>query len=68
MMRTCTVRSGRAGANRGEGEGPLEGRQQQELVARAFAGDNVIREFAEDAPKEVDTTLPSWVSSYTLPS
>jgi len=44
--------------------------EQRELVARAFAGDNVIQEFAEvkqrviqeDAPKEVDTTLPGWGS------
>ena len=50
--------------------------EQRELVARAFAGDNVIQEFAEakrrdiqeDAPKEVDTTLPGWVSPCTLPS
>lgn len=44
--------------------------EQRDLVARAFAGDNVAREFAEekrqevesDAPKEVDTTLAGWVS------
>ncbi|KZT73253.1 Utp14-domain-containing protein [Daedalea quercina L-15889] len=44
--------------------------QQRDLVARAFAGDNVVQEFAEakrrelqeDAPKEVDTTLPGWGS------
>ena len=43
--------------------------EQRELVARAFAGDNVVQDFAElkrremkeDAPKEVDTTLPGWV-------
>ncbi|KAL5494847.1 hypothetical protein ACEPAI_309 [Sanghuangporus weigelae] len=44
--------------------------EQRELVARAFAGDNVIRQFADekrreieaDAPKEVDTTLQGWGS------
>lgn len=43
--------------------------KQRDLVARAFAGDNVVQEFEEakrreieaDAPKEVDTTLPGWV-------
>lgn len=45
--------------------------EQRDLVARAFAGDNVVQQFAEakrmemqqDAPKEVDTTLPGWVRS-----
>ncbi|QRV97720.1 U3 small nucleolar RNA-associated protein 14 [Ceratobasidium sp. AG-Ba] len=44
--------------------------KQRELVAMAFAGDNVVEDFAvekqrvieEDAPKEVDTTLPGWGS------
>ncbi|KAH8094740.1 Utp14-domain-containing protein [Cristinia sonorae] len=44
--------------------------EQRDLVARAFAGDNVVQQFAEakrlemqqDAPKEVDTTLPGWGS------
>ncbi|KAF9265920.1 Utp14-domain-containing protein [Marasmius fiardii PR-910] len=44
--------------------------EQRELVARAFAGDNVVKDFedakrreiAMDAPKEVDTTLPGWGS------
>ncbi|KAJ3885140.1 Utp14-domain-containing protein [Lentinula edodes] len=44
--------------------------EQRELVARAFAGDNVVKEFEEakrreiamDAPTEVDTTLPGWGS------
>ncbi|EJD03506.1 Utp14-domain-containing protein [Fomitiporia mediterranea MF3/22] len=44
--------------------------EQRELVARAFAGDNVVREFEEekrreteaDAPQEVDTTLAGWGS------
>ncbi|KAF8756069.1 Utp14 protein [Rhizoctonia solani] len=43
--------------------------KQRELVAMAFAGDNVVEDFAaekqrvieEDAPKEVDTTLAGWV-------
>ncbi|CUA77696.1 U3 small nucleolar RNA-associated protein 14 [Rhizoctonia solani] len=44
--------------------------KQRELVAMAFAGDNVVEDFAaekrrvieEDAPKEVDTTLVGWGS------
>ncbi|KAJ8688838.1 hypothetical protein PTI98_013583 [Pleurotus ostreatus] len=44
--------------------------QQRDLVALAFAGDNVVqqfeevkrREMAEDAPQEVDTSLPGWGS------
>ncbi|KAJ7289226.1 Utp14-domain-containing protein [Mycena rebaudengoi] len=44
--------------------------EQRDLVARAFAGDNVVRDFqdtkrreiASDAPKEVDTTLAGWGS------
>ncbi|KIN93270.1 hypothetical protein M404DRAFT_36247, partial [Pisolithus tinctorius Marx 270] len=44
--------------------------QQRELVALAFAGDNVVEAFEEakrqeneaDAPREVDTTLPGWGS------
>ncbi|KAG8736053.1 hypothetical protein FRC10_009857 [Ceratobasidium sp. 414] len=44
--------------------------KQRELVAMAFAGDNVVEDFSvekqrvieEDAPKEVDTTLPGWGS------
>ncbi|EPY50995.1 U3 snoRNP protein Utp14 [Schizosaccharomyces cryophilus OY26] len=44
--------------------------QQRELVARAFAGDDVVAEFEkdkedwinEDAPKEEDQTLPGWGS------
>ncbi|TRM67447.1 Utp14 protein-domain-containing protein [Schizophyllum amplum] len=43
---------------------------QRDLVAMAFAGDNVVRQFEEakqaevnaDAPKEIDTTLPGWGS------
>ncbi|KAG8219230.1 Utp14-domain-containing protein [Butyriboletus roseoflavus] len=42
--------------------------QQRDLVALAFAGDNVVQAFEEakrqetdaDAPREVDTTLPGW--------
>ncbi|PCH34293.1 Utp14-domain-containing protein [Wolfiporia cocos MD-104 SS10] len=44
--------------------------EQRDLVALAFAGDNVVQEFEEqkrieleqDAPHEVDTTLPGWGS------
>lgn len=44
--------------------------QQRELVALAFAGDNVVEAFEEakrqeieaDAPREVDATLPGWGS------
>ncbi|KIM82209.1 hypothetical protein PILCRDRAFT_820590 [Piloderma croceum F 1598] len=44
--------------------------EQRDLVARAFAGDNVVqafedakrREMAEDAPRTVDTTIPGWGS------
>ncbi|KAI0739334.1 Utp14 protein-domain-containing protein [Irpex lacteus] len=44
--------------------------QQRDIVARAFAGDNVVREFADekrremdaDAPKEIDTALAGWGS------
>ncbi|CAE6378776.1 unnamed protein product [Rhizoctonia solani] len=44
--------------------------KQRELVAMAFAGDNVVEDFAaekqrvieEDAPKQVDTTLIGWGS------
>lgn len=43
---------------------------QRELVAEAFAGDNVVEDFARekaalieaDAPQTVDTTLPGWGS------
>lgn len=43
---------------------------QRELVAEAFAGDNVVEDFARekqalmeaDAPQSVDTTLPGWGS------
>lgn len=48
--------------------------EQRDIVARAFAGDNVVQQFAEakrlemqeDVPKEVDTTLPGWVRSYFI--
>lgn len=50
-------------------KGPIALRQA-ELVAQAFAGDDVVAEFEaakeaavdEDAPKEVDTKLPGWGS------
>ncbi|KAF8817622.1 small-subunit processome [Phlegmacium glaucopus] len=43
---------------------------QRDLVALAFAGDNIVqsfeeaksREIASDAPREVDTTIPGWGS------
>ncbi|PPQ67949.1 hypothetical protein CVT26_005829 [Gymnopilus dilepis] len=55
---------GRATAN------GLKAFEQRDLVALAFAGDNVVqsfeevkkREIASDAPKEVDTTIPGWGS------
>ncbi|KAF8167250.1 Utp14 protein-domain-containing protein [Crassisporium funariophilum] len=48
----------------------LKAFEQRDLVALAFAGDNVVqnfeeakrREIASDAPKEVDTTIPGWGS------
>lgn len=44
--------------------------KQRDLVAEAFAGDNVVEDFATekarqieaDAPKVEDTSLPGWVS------
>ncbi|KAJ3542359.1 hypothetical protein NM688_g5978 [Phlebia brevispora] len=55
------------GKSKGKG---IKAFQQRDLVARAFAGDDVVqdfeeakrREIQEDAPKEVDTTLPGWGS------
>ncbi|KAI9060479.1 Utp14-domain-containing protein [Trametes sanguinea] len=58
---------------KGKGKGKANGVkafEQRDLVALAFAGDNVVQDFAEakqreiqaDAPKEVDTTLPGWGS------
>lgn len=49
------------------GQGP-NAFKQRDLVARAFAGDNVVTDFVEmkraeierDAPKEEDLTLPGW--------
>lgn len=54
-----------------KGKNRVSAIQQRELVARAFAGDNVVkafeeakkREIAADAPKQVDTTLAGWVSA-----
>ncbi|KAJ3563283.1 hypothetical protein NP233_g9033 [Leucocoprinus birnbaumii] len=46
----------------------LKAFQQRDLVALAFAGDNVEfeeakkREIAADAPKDIDTTIPGWGS------
>ncbi|KAL0952160.1 hypothetical protein HGRIS_008776 [Hohenbuehelia grisea] len=52
-----------------KGKGP-SAFEQRDLVALAFAGDNVVSQFEEikrqemaaDAPQEVDTTLPGWGS------
>ncbi|KAF8338136.1 Utp14 protein-domain-containing protein [Cantharellus anzutake] len=51
-------------------ERPSRGKafEQRDLVAMAFAGDNVVEQFKEvkqsvieeDAPKQVDTSLPGW--------
>ncbi|KLO20113.1 Utp14-domain-containing protein [Schizopora paradoxa] len=63
-------------SNASAGEALLKGGKalkafdQRDLVSRAFAGDNVVREFEElkrkeiemDAPREEDTTLPGWGS------
>ncbi|KAI8990666.1 Utp14 protein-domain-containing protein [Trametes punicea] len=60
-------------AQKGKGKAKANGVkafEQRDLVALAFAGDNVVQDFAEakrremqeDAPKEVDTTLPGWGS------
>ncbi|EIW64453.1 Utp14-domain-containing protein [Trametes versicolor FP-101664 SS1] len=51
-----------------KGKGKVKAFEQRDLVALAFAGDNVVQDFAdakrreiqEDAPKEIDTTLPGW--------
>ncbi|THH18267.1 hypothetical protein EW146_g2683 [Bondarzewia mesenterica] len=61
---TALERKGKGSAGR------VKAFEQRDLVARAFAGDNVIQEFEEakrreiqaDAPKTVDTTLPGWGS------
>ncbi|KAJ6582029.1 Utp14 protein-domain-containing protein [Mycena capillaripes] len=52
------------------GKAEVKAFEQRDLVALAFAGDNVVRDFedakrreiASDAPREVDTTLPGWGS------
>ncbi|KAK4049460.1 hypothetical protein OIO90_005411 [Microbotryomycetes sp. JL221] len=54
-------------AQRGKGKAAI---RQRELVAKAFAGDNVLEDFEEekrriterDAPQEEDMTLPGWGS------
>ncbi|RDB24478.1 Uncharacterized protein C57A7.06 [Hypsizygus marmoreus] len=54
---------------KGKANGP-RAFEQRDLVALAFAGDNVVHEFEEakkremaaDAPREVDTTIPGWGS------
>ncbi|KZW00502.1 small-subunit processome [Exidia glandulosa HHB12029] len=53
---------------KGKGKQKQTAFQQRDLVALAFAGDNVVEDFAElkrqeieaDAPKVEDTTLPGW--------
>ncbi|KAI0323017.1 Utp14 protein-domain-containing protein [Amylostereum chailletii] len=61
----------RKGKGKGKGKVPASGIkafEQRNLVAMAFAGDNVVQDFEEakrreiqaDAPKEVDTSLPGW--------
>ncbi|KAH7923802.1 Utp14-domain-containing protein [Leucogyrophana mollusca] len=58
-----------AGTAKGTGKG-AKAFEQRDLVALAFAGDNVVqafeeakrREEEEDAPRVVDTTLPGWGS------
>ena len=89
----------RVASRKSKGKGKANGVkafEQRDLVALAFAGDNVVqvrlhddpretiklirsklqdfadakrREIAQDAPKEVDTTLAGWVRSshYSLP-
>ncbi|KAI0271451.1 Utp14 protein-domain-containing protein [Gloeopeniophorella convolvens] len=55
---------------KGRGTAKLTAFKQKELVSLAFAGDNVVQEFEEakrreieeDAPREVDTSLPGWGS------
>ncbi|KAI0368900.1 Utp14-domain-containing protein [Pilatotrama ljubarskyi] len=58
-------------ARKGKGKAnAVKAFEQRDLVALAFAGDNVVQDFAEakrreiqeDAPKEIDTTLPGWGS------
>ncbi|KAJ7252701.1 Utp14 protein-domain-containing protein [Mycena haematopus] len=54
------------------GKAGVKAFEQRDLVALAFAGDNVVRDFeaakqreiASDAPREVDTTLPGWGSPW----
>ncbi|TFK39375.1 Utp14 protein-domain-containing protein [Crucibulum laeve] len=59
------------GKGKGKGKGKAKGPrafEQRDLVALAFAGDNVVHEFEEakkreiaaDAPREVDTTIAGW--------
>ncbi|KAI0354648.1 Utp14-domain-containing protein [Trametes cingulata] len=61
----------KAHARKGKGKANgVKAFEQRDLVALAFAGDNVVQDFAEakrreiqeDAPKEIDTTLPGWGS------
>ncbi len=60
-----------ADENEDDEEEPSRGKafEQRDLVAMAFARDNVVEEFntmkqrqvEADAPKQVDTSLPGWV-------
>ncbi|KAL0580728.1 hypothetical protein V5O48_001286 [Marasmius crinis-equi] len=65
----AALASKKKGKGKGKGKGQVAF-EQRDLVARAFAGDNVVKDFEDakqreimmDAPKEVDTTLPGWGS------
>ncbi|RPD64660.1 Utp14-domain-containing protein [Lentinus tigrinus ALCF2SS1-7] len=65
--RLAALKKQRKGKGKANGVKAFE---QRDLVALAFAGDNVVqdfeetkrREMAEDAPKEIDTTLAGWGS------
>ncbi|KAH7914539.1 Utp14 protein-domain-containing protein [Hygrophoropsis aurantiaca] len=62
-------KKGKAAQVKGKASG-VKAFEQRDLVALAFAGDNVVqafeeskrREIEEDAPRVVDTTLPGWGS------
>jgi len=60
----------RKGKGKAKDQGAVKPFAQRDLVSLAFAGDKVVQDFQEvkqrevleDAPKEVDTTLPGWGS------
>ena len=66
-----------ADENDDDEENPSRGKafEQRDLVAMAFAGDNVVEEFntmkqhqvEADAPQQIDTSLPGWVGFDSLP-